>query len=708
MKKTLLAFVLLLLVSCSNDETQPQQLQACGEPTNVQIQNIGLTSVTIIWNEADNTEWKIEFGETGFIQGNGTIIDITSNFITIENLQQNTTYDAYIKSFCANGVESDWISINSFSTTLDCQIPTNIEITDIQRTEVNITFDSANFSAETELEYGPTGFTTGNGITIIETTDSITLDNLIENTTYDFYIRTKCIDDSFSEWSGINTFTTTACDATFEGDVELNSQQEVNDFVANCYGSINGNLNIRDSFPIGDINDISGLASLTSVTGNINIRFTQLVTLEGLENITSVETISVWDNDLLVSLDAFENVTALESLFLDENPNLTSINSLQNLISINGINIQYCYSLEDISVFSNISSVNYISIEYTAITDLNALSNLSSVTGNFTLDSNQNLTSITGLQNLTSVTGRLIISANNSLPSFDGFQSLQTTGSLEIIGNDAIQNLSGFESLTTITNYSGGTIKGLSISFNDNLMNINALSNLTSVGDISIFLNDRLTTLNGLEGITTINVGDVYIAANPQLNSINGLSNLTSIIDNLTIQDCDSLTSINSLSNLNSIGGDLTIRGNTNLNTLVGLEGITSINTSLDIFDNENLTSLLGLNNLTSVGDEILMSGNNSLITLMGLESLNTVNDKIYIFDNENLESLNGLGNLLTAPNIKIGVNGNGQQRGNPNLSDFCALQNLFINGTTNYGFTNSNNLYNPTKEDIIDGNCQL
>ena len=41
-------------------------------------------------------------------------------------------------------------------------------------------------------------------------------------------------------------------------------------------------------------------------------------------------------------------------------------------------------------------------------------------------------------------------------------------------------------------------------------------------------------------------------------------------------------------------------------------------------------------------------------------------------------------------------------------LTDFCGLENLFINGVGPSFYTVENNAYNPTQQDIIDGNCSL
>lgn len=72
---------------------------------------------------------------------------------------------------------------------------------------------------------------------------------------------------------------------------------------------------------------------------------------------------------------------------------------------------------------------------------------------------------------------------------------------------------------------------------------------------------------------------------------------------------------------------------------------------------------------------------------------------------NTSLTSLAGLENLITVNNMYIGQDPGGTPVPNQNLSDFCAFQNLFSNGS--YGDVNiANNSYNPTVQNIIDGKC--
>ena len=116
MKKLLLSiFVLAVVFSCSKDDETP--IPECTVPSNLQVTDISQTSVTITW-ESSNTDsgFILEYGESGFALGTGTIVNTTSTSYTINNLAANTTYDYYLTANCGNGNESDPTSVRSFTT----------------------------------------------------------------------------------------------------------------------------------------------------------------------------------------------------------------------------------------------------------------------------------------------------------------------------------------------------------------------------------------------------------------------------------------------------------------------------------------------------------------------------------------------------------------------------------------------------------------
>jgi hypothetical protein len=197
------------------------------------------------------------------------------------------------------------------------------------------------------------------------------------------------------------------------------------------------------------------------------------------------------------------------------------------------------------------------------------------------------------------------------------------------------------------------------------------------------------------------------IWSNQSLNSLTGLENLTKVNGVLEIYNNDLLTSLIGLENLTTVGNHLKIQGNEALQTITQLANLTTANHNLEIIDNPSLNSLEGLEGITVVPGDLYIRWNDDLTSLNGLNNLTIVSYHIKISQNDLLTSLDGLENLISTgsnSSINIGVDGS-DIIPNYSLTDFCALTNLFTNGT--YGFVEiDHNAYNPTVQDIIDGNC--
>ncbi len=294
----------------------------------------------------------------------------------------------------------------------------------------------------------------------------------------------------------------------------------------------------------------------------------------------------------------------------------------------------------DINNFNFISVTGNLTINSSEITNLNGLSSLNSVGGDFFLYQNSALTNLNGLSNLTSVGRDLIMIRNHNLINLDGLSNLNSIGGeLNIFDNTSLTNLDGLSNRTFIgenleishntvlTNLSGlnkltsvGSI-GQSIALIDNssLKSLNVFNNLTFVGgNLLVSTNDSLITLDGLNNITYV-AGYLSVDQNASLINLDGLGKLTSIGGILAIAGNPSLTSINSLSNLFSVGENFVIGGNASLTNLDGLGNFTSIGGDLNIYSNPELLDINGLSNLTSVGGDLKIQFNNILNEFCGL-----------------------------------------------------------------------------------------
>ncbi len=100
----------------------------------------------------------------------------------------------------------DDITVSQFT---NCDQPFALTVSDITTTGATIGWTGTADSYE--IEYGVSGFMSGAGTTVSSSASTITLSNLVANTTYDVYVRAIC-GTGQSSWSSVQTFTTTACE----------------------------------------------------------------------------------------------------------------------------------------------------------------------------------------------------------------------------------------------------------------------------------------------------------------------------------------------------------------------------------------------------------------------------------------------------------------------------------------------------------------
>ena len=196
----------------------------------------GLTAVPDIheamltWNTTAAVDgYEVEYGTTGFAQGNGTTITVGNNTVTITGLAANTSYDVYVRTVCNSITYGNWALI-TFATLPDtCASVRWIEA-------VNVVFDAfpeyelqwwgSSQPDHWEVEYGPQGFELGSG-TVVETNESsfaiyeLEQQGILQpNTWYDFYVRSVCEGGVYGEWDSVHyrTFCATVEDLTLVDD----------------------------------------------------------------------------------------------------------------------------------------------------------------------------------------------------------------------------------------------------------------------------------------------------------------------------------------------------------------------------------------------------------------------------------------------------------------------------------------------------------
>ncbi|MBC3845871.1 fibronectin type III domain-containing protein [Winogradskyella echinorum] len=92
------------------DNFRVRNIPTCPEPTDLTATSIDLTSAEVSWTEAGTSAaWNIEYGETGFALGTGTVeAGVSTNPFTLSNLNPDTSYEFYVQAICAPGNESSY------------------------------------------------------------------------------------------------------------------------------------------------------------------------------------------------------------------------------------------------------------------------------------------------------------------------------------------------------------------------------------------------------------------------------------------------------------------------------------------------------------------------------------------------------------------------------------------------------------------------
>ena len=260
--------------------------------------------------------------------------------------------------------------------------------------------------------------------------------------------------------------------------------------------------------------------------------------------------------------------------------------------------------------------------------------------------------------------------------------------------SDAAGNTAASSRQVTVFEY----VDGENCPFNNNSNNNFSFS---SQEEVDSFGSNNYTKINASLSINSSNT-----FSSPVTN-LDALKCLTHITGDLQIILNDELTSIEGLKNLETVEGSTYISLNSSLTSLIGLEKLTNIGVDLGI-GGFSVVDFTPLSSITSIGGSLYLDSLDTALDFNGLQNLTSIGGDLWIghpdYRNESLISLNGLENLTS-------VDGEIKITDNPSLINYCGLESLINNLINNgiiFDYFVENNLYNPTIQDIIDGNCSL
>lgn len=287
-------------------------------------------------------------------------------------------------------------------------------------------------------------------------------------------------------------------------DYILNSQAEVDAFPGCDF--VNGNLRIEGA----DIVDLTPLASLSGISGLLEIQNnTTLLSLEGLNNLTTVGGLLMSGNPVLASLSPLANLhsDAILPLVIESQAALTNLHGLEGITGANYLRIQGNTNLQTLTGLDNLAIVRgeFLLTQNPALLHLDQLSKLTALQSTLILDDNPLLENLHGLSHLTSIGGTLFLNGTNKLTNLQGLQNVTSMYAVDIKDNEFLQNL-------------------------------DALSSITSLNSLRVRNNAVLSDCCGLYPVLSANgvSGVIEISGNP-----NGCNSQLDIVDNCTPQGID-------------------------------------------------------------------------------------------------------------------------------------------------------------------------
>jgi hypothetical protein len=513
--------------------------------------------------------------------------------------------------------------------------------------------------------------------------------------------------------------------------------------------SIGGDLSIKSNSLLVNLDEF---ANLSHVGGDIIIDYnTSLTSLSGLESMdaSSISNLTITRNNHLFSCEsaAICNYLANPGGSIIIYGNATGCQNAQEVAAGCGVNLTclphgtyYFTRQEDIDNYqaiypdcTDLGGDVIFDDGYPEITNLNGLSQVTSIGGNCEIHELSSLTSLAGLENLENIGGDFTVYHNALLGNLSNLYNLDSIGGFfYLFANDALVDFTGLGNLKSIGGY-------FNVSYNHALNNFAGIENLESVGgSLKIYLNNALTSLAGLESLQPGSVFDIQVIRNHQLSSCEAggicnylanpsgkvdiydnapgcnnpaeIANLCGItlpclpygdytfstqadIDNFQTNypDCSlingnltitgtGIENLDGLNNLEGIEGNLTIKTDTflitRLKTISGLNHLAYITGNLTIWGQDSLPNLTGLENLVTIGGDLDFYTNTGLHDLSGIENLSHIGGDLGIVNGYSLNSITALDNLSS-------IGGSLDVSGNVLLTTLAGLDHISA-GTIN------------------------
>ena len=234
----------------------------CLTPDSIHTTAVTNATATFDWNVNGNENvWDIHVWYGSF----DSIYRVITRPATVGGFTAGITYNAAIRAVCGiNLLEGDWSDTVQFTTAV-CPDITGLSTSNVTTNSVTLNWSSNPMALRWNIEYGPTGFTQGQGTQAVSNTNSYVVTGLSDGITYDFYVKAVCGDN----WTSENWVGTSA--TTQEGTIPCDAPTGVSTTVADNSVTVNwtaGTGNISFELEYGPRGFSHGAGSTTTATGS--------------------------------------------------------------------------------------------------------------------------------------------------------------------------------------------------------------------------------------------------------------------------------------------------------------------------------------------------------------------------------------------------------------------------------------------------------
>lgn len=466
------------------------------------------------------------------------------------------------------------------------------------------------------------------------------------------------------------TTDTEPCDLSIcQENVVLRTQSDVDAFCG-C-SVIEGDLKIGSAsiFETNDITSLENLSIINTVKGNVSILGTQLINLDGLDNLKDVSgNFGISVNEQLEQIDALKDLNKIGArISIFKNLNLKSIEGFSNLQikELETLRITGNASLKTLKGFEGLERLygagfQGLTIEDNAILeDVSALNSILTIDGKFFVRFNPQLAccSLSHLVDLDNDNG--IVRGTITLLNNSEFCNTRA----DIVQNCFVTPPIACENIQISKDEDNRQIRIERLTAPNEIvkvfdMNYQIISTCTGDCPETITISDLVVGETYHTDIQFYDENWQFICEDKQDIIIEGVNEPcdTSICQGDVILRTQA--EVDAFCGCEVIEGDLEIgdytsENNTDIVDLNNLIKTNTINGSL-IIGRTRLKNIHGFNNLTSIGNDLVFINNPLLENFEGLDKLEDVMHTIYIDKNDLLNSLKGLNQLETCGSFNL------------------------------------------------------